>query len=156
VEWIKKRWGGKLIIKGILDPEDARLAAQSGADALVVSNHGGRQLDGALSSIQALPALVEAAGKDIEVWMDGGVRSGQDVLRAVALGARGVLIGRPYLYGLGARGQDGVRQVLEILAKELDTTMALCGRRDIHNVDRSMLLQGTYPTADLMRESLLG
>ena len=156
VEWIKKRWGGKLIIKGILDPEDARLAAQSGADALVVSNHGGRQLDGALSSIHALPALVEAAGKDIEVWMDGGVRSGQDVLRAVALGARGVLIGRPYLYGLGARGQDGVRQVLEIIAKELDTTMALCGRRDIHNVDRSMLLQGTYPTADLMRESLLG
>ncbi|MFA4913871.1 MAG: alpha-hydroxy acid oxidase [Burkholderiaceae bacterium] len=155
VEWIKKRWGGKLIIKGILDPEDARLAAQSGADALVVSNHGGRQLDGALSSIQALPALVEAAGKDIEVWMDGGVRSGQDVLRAVALGARGVLIGRPYLYGLGARGQEGVRQVLEIIAKELDTTMALCGRRDIHNVDRSMLLQGTYPTADLMRESLL-
>lgn len=156
VEWIKKRWGGKLIIKGILDPEDARLAAQSGADALVVSNHGGRQLDGALSSIHALPALAEAAGKDIEVWMDGGVRSGQDVLRAVALGARGVLIGRPYLYGLGARGQAGVRQVLEIIAKELDTTMALCGRRDIHDVDRTLLLPGTYPTPDLMRESLLG
>jgi len=155
VEWIKKRWGGKLIIKGILDPEDARLAAQSGADALVVSNHGGRQLDGALSSIQALPALVEAAGQDIEVWMDGGVRSGQDVLRAVALGARGVLIGRPYLYGLGARGQAGVRQVLEILAKELDTTMALCGKRNIQDVDRSILLQGTYPTPALMADSLL-
>lgn len=155
VEWVKKRWGGKLIIKGILDPEDARLAAQSGADALVVSNHGGRQLDGAVSSIHALPALAEAAGKDIEVWMDGGVRSGQDVLRAVALGARGVMIGRPYLYGLGARGQTGVRQVLDIIAKELDTTMALCGRRDIHNVDRGILLPGTYPKPALMHESLL-
>ncbi len=155
VEWVKKRWGGKLIIKGILDPEDARLAAQSGADAFVVSNHGGRQLDGAVSSIHALPALAEAAGKDIEVWMDGGVRSGQDVLRAVALGARGVLIGRPYLYGLGARGQTGVRQVLDIIAKELDTTMAFCGRRDIHNVDRSILLPGTYPTPAIMHESLL-
>lgn len=155
VEWIKKRWGRKLIIKGILDPEDARLAAQSGADALIVSNHGGRQLDGASSSINALPAMVEAAGSDIEVWMDGGIRSGQDVLKAVALGARGTLIGRPYLYGLGARGQAGVSQVLKIIAKELDTTMALCGRRDIHNVDRSILLPGTYPTSDLMRESLL-
>ena len=155
VAWIKKRWGGKLIIKGLLDPEDARLAAQSGADAFIVSNHGGRQLDGAMSSINALPALVEAAGSDIEVWMDGGIRSGQDVLRAVALGARGVLIGRPYLYGLGARGEAGVRQVLEIIAKELDVTMALCGRRDIKTVDKSILVPGTFPTASLMQESLL-
>ena len=155
VAWIKKRWGGKLIIKGILDAEDARLAADSGADALVVSNHGGRQLDGAMSSINALPAMVEAAGSEIEVWMDGGVRSGQDVLRAVALGARGTLIGRPYLYGLGARGQAGVTQILEIIAKELDVTMALCGKRNIHDVDTSILLRGTYPTSDLMTEALL-
>jgi L-lactate dehydrogenase (cytochrome) len=155
VQWIKQRWGGKLIIKGLLDPEDARLAADCGADAIVVSNHGGRQLDGTISSINALPALVEAAGKSIEVWMDGGVRSGQDVLRAVALGARGVLIGRPYLYGLGARGRAGVSQVLEIIARELDVTMALCGLRDIQQVDRNILLPGTYPTPALMAASLL-
>ena len=155
VEWIKKRWGGKLIIKGVLDPEDARLAADSGADALVVSNHGGRQLDGAISSINALPALAEAAGQSIEVWMDGGVRSGQDVLRAVALGARGVLIGRPYLYGLGARGEAGVDQILNIVARELDVTMALCGKRDIQQVNRDILLPGTYPTPALMSHPLL-
>ncbi len=107
VEWIKRRWGGKLVLKGILDAEDARLAADSGADALVVSNHGGRQLDGAPSTISALPAIVEAVGERIEVWLDSGIRSGQDVLKAIALGARGTMIGRPYLYGLGALGQAG-------------------------------------------------
>src|SRR6202000_1284579 len=109
VEWVKKRWGGKVILKGIMDVEDARLAADSGCDALIVSNHGGRQLDGAPSSIEALPAVVDAVGKDIEVWMDGGIRSGQDVLKAVALGARGTLVGRPVLYGPGAMGADGLQ-----------------------------------------------
>eukprot|EP01035_Chromulina_nebulosa_P015728 gene15728-20843_t len=131
VEWIKKRWGGKLILKGVMDAEDARLAADSGADALVVSNHGGRQLDGAPSSIEALPAIVEAAGQRIEVWMDGGIRSGQDVLKARALGARGTMIGRAFLYGLGAGGEAGVTRALEIIAKELEITMAFCGRTDI-------------------------
>ncbi len=145
VEWIKKRWGGKLILKGILDAEDARMAAQTGADALIVSNHGGRQLDGALSSISMLPAIVEAAGSNIEVWMDGGIRSGQDVLKAVALGARGTMIGRAFLYGLGAYGQDGVRRVLEILYKAMDVTMALCGRKNLSQVDRGILVPGTYP-----------
>jgi L-lactate dehydrogenase (cytochrome) len=151
VEWIKKRWGGKLILKGILDPEDARLAADSGADALIVSNHGGRQLDGAPSSIQALPAIAEAAGSRIEVWLDGGIRSGQDVLRAVALGAKGTLIGRPFLYGLGAMGEAGVRRALEIIRNELDLTMAFCGRTNIGQVDKSILLPGTYPTADVFK-----
>ena len=136
---IKDWWGGKLILKGIMDAEDAALAAKSGADALIVSNHGGRQLDGADSSIALLPEIVSAVGKDIEVWMDGGIRSGQDVLKAVALGAKGTMIGRPFLYGLGARGKQGVTDVLNILHKELDMTMALCGHRDIHNVDRSIL-----------------
>ena len=140
VEWIKKRWGGKLIIKGIMDAEDARLAADSGADALIVSNHGGRQLDGAPSSIAALPGIVEAVGQQIEVHMDGGVRSGQDVLRAVALGARGVYIGRPFLYGLGAMGEAGVTRCLEILCNELDISMAFCGKRDIRQVSREILL----------------
>ncbi|OWT80516.1 MULTISPECIES: alpha-hydroxy acid oxidase [unclassified Achromobacter] len=144
VEWIKKRWGGKLILKGILDPEDARHAVDTGADALIVSNHGGRQLDGAVSSVAMLPQVVDAVGKDIEVWMDGGIRSGQDILRAVALGARGVMIGRPFLYGLGAGGREGVTKVLEILARELDVTMALCGYRDIHQIDRDVLVAGTY------------
>jgi L-lactate dehydrogenase (cytochrome) len=147
VEWIKKRWGGKLILKGIMDAEDARLAVDSGADALIVSNHGGRQLDGAPSSIAALPGIVQAVGKDIEVWMDGGIRSGQDVLKARALGARGTLIGRSFLYGLGAYGELGVTRVLEIIRKELDLTMAFCGRTDINQVDTSILLPGTYPTA---------
>ena len=145
VEWIKKRWGGKLILKGIMDAEDARLAADSGADALVVSNHGGRQLDGAPSSIRALPDIVQAVGRDIEVWMDGGIRSGQDVLKARALGARGTLIGRSFLYGLGAFGEAGVTRALQIIHKELDTTMAFCGRTDINAVDASILLPGTYP-----------
>ncbi|WP_157271275.1 alpha-hydroxy acid oxidase [Azohydromonas aeria] len=145
VEWIKKRWGGKLILKGIMDVEDARLAANSGADALIVSNHGGRQLDGAPSSIEALPAIVEAVGKDIEVWMDGGIRSGQDVFKAWALGARGTLIGRAFLYGLGAMGEAGVTRCLEIIAKELDLTMAFCGHRNLSDVDTRVLLPGTFP-----------
>jgi len=146
VEWVKKRWGGKLILKGIMDVEDARLAANSGADALIVSNHGGRQLDGAPSSIRALPAIADAVGSRIEVWMDGGIRSGQDVLRAVALGARGTLIGRPFLYGLGAMGEAGVTRCLEIIRNELDLTMAFCGRTNIQEVDRGILLPGTFPT----------
>ncbi|ANQ84181.1 alpha-hydroxy acid oxidase [Azoarcus olearius] len=141
VEWIKKRWGGKLILKGIMDAEDARLAADSGADALVVSNHGGRQLDGAPSSIHALPGIVDAVGKSIEVWMDGGIRSGQDVFKAVAMGARGTLIGRAFLYGLGAMGEAGVAKSLELIRKELDLTMAFCGHTDIRKVDRRVLLE---------------
>ena len=144
VEWVKKLWGGKLILKGILDVEDAKLAANSGADAIVVSNHGGRQLDGAPSSITALPAIAQAVGSQIEVWMDGGIRSGQDVLKAWALGARGTLIGRSFVYGLGAMGQPGVTKALEIIAKELDITMAFCGHTDIHRVDERILLPGTY------------
>ena len=145
VEWVKKLWGGKLILKGILDAEDARLAANSGADALVVSNHGGRQLDGAPSTIAALPAIVEAVGSDIEVWLDSGIRSGQDVLKAVALGARGTMIGRPFLYGLGALGEQGVTTCLEILYKEMDVTMAFCGHRDVRDVTKDILLPGTFP-----------
>jgi L-lactate dehydrogenase (cytochrome) len=144
VEWIKKRWGGKLILKGIQDVEDARIAVDSGADALIVSNHGGRQLDGAPSSITALPAIVEAVGHQIEVHMDGGIRSGQDVLKAKALGAQGTYIGRAFLYGLGAMGEAGVTKALEIIHKELDLTMAFCGRTDVNTVDRSILLPGTY------------
>lgn len=144
VEWIKHRWGGKLIIKGIMDAEDARLAVNSGADALIVSNHGGRQLDGAQSSIEALPAIVDAVGAEIEVHMDGGIRSGQDVLKAVALGARGVYIGRPFLYGLGAMGRPGVTKCLDILRNELDLTMAFCGLRDLQQVDKKILLPGTF------------
>ncbi|MDR0224834.1 MAG: alpha-hydroxy-acid oxidizing protein [Burkholderiaceae bacterium] len=147
VERIKKLWGGKLILKGIMDAEDARLAADSGADALIVSNHGGRQLDGAPSSIEALPGIAEAAGRDIEVWMDGGIRSGQDVLKARALGARGTMIGRSFLYGLGAHGEQGVTRALQIIQKELETTMAFCGHTQIDTVDRSILLPGTYPRA---------
>jgi L-lactate dehydrogenase (cytochrome) len=147
VEWIKKRWGGKIILKGIQDVEDARLAVESGADALIVSNHGGRQLDGAPSSITALPAIVEAVGKQIEVWMDGGIRSGQDVLKARALGAQGTLIGRAWLHGLGAAGQAGVTKTLEIIQKELDLTMAFCGKTNINAVDQGILLPGTYPLA---------
>jgi L-lactate dehydrogenase (cytochrome) len=145
VEWIKKRWGGPLILKGILDPEDARLAVDSGATALVVSNHGGRQLDGALSSITALPAIVDAVGKDIEVWLDGGITTGQDALKAIALGARGTMIGRAFLYGLGAMGEAGVTKCLELIARELDLSMAFCGHTDIRNVDRSILVPGTAP-----------
>ncbi|KPF41628.1 lactate dehydrogenase [beta proteobacterium AAP51] len=146
VEWIKKRWGGKLILKGIQDVEDARLAVASGADALIVSNHGGRQLDGAQTSIEALPAIVADVGSQIEVHMDSGIRSGQDVLKAVALGAKGTYIGRAFLYGLGAMGREGVAKTLEIIHKELDLTMAFCGRTQIKDVDTSILLPGTFPT----------
>lgn len=145
VEWIKKRWGGKLILKGIQDVEDARLAVNSGADALIVSNHGGRQLDGAESSIRALPQIVDAVGKAIEIHMDGGIRSGQDVLKARALGAQGTYIGRAFLYGLGAMGEEGVSKTLEIIHKELDLTMAFCGHTNITTVDKGILLPGTYP-----------
>ena len=143
VEWIRKRWGGKLILKGIQDAEDAQLAVDSGADALIVSNHGGRQLDGAPSSISALPAIVEAVGNRIEVHMDGGIRSGQHVLKAMALGAKGTYIGRAFLYGLGAMGEAGVTKALEIIHKELDLTMAFCGRTDINTVGRDILLPGS-------------
>ena len=144
VEWIKKRWGGKLILKGIQDVEDAKLAVASGADALIVSNHGGRQLDGAQSSISALPGIVAAVGSQIEVHMDGGIRSGQDVLKARALGAQGTYIGRAFLYGLGAMGQVGVTKTLEIIHKELDLTMAFCGHTNINTVDQKILLPGTF------------
>ncbi|WP_143282089.1 alpha-hydroxy acid oxidase, partial [Caballeronia choica] len=140
VEWVKNLWGGKLILKGIMDPEDARFAAESGADALIVSNHGGRQLDGAPSSISALPEIARDVGSKIEVWMDGGIRSGQDVLKAVALGAKGTLIGRSFLYGLGAMGEAGVTKCLETIHKELDITMAFCGHTDIRGVDSRILL----------------
>ncbi len=146
VEWVKRRWGGKLILKGILDVEDAKLAVASGADALIVSNHGGRQLDGASSSIEALPAIVDAVGSQIEIHFDGGIRSGQDVLKAWALGARGTYIGRAFLYGLGAMGQAGVTRALQIIRNELDLTMAFCGRTSIASVDRGILLPGTFPT----------
>ncbi|MFD1199292.1 L-lactate dehydrogenase [Brucella gallinifaecis] len=139
VAWIKEQWGGKLILKGILDVEDAKMAAKSGADAIIVSNHGGRQLDGAVSSISMLKPIVDAVGDKIEVHMDGGIRSGQDVLKARALGAQGVFIGRPFLYGLGAMGKEGVSLALEIIRKELDITMALCGKRDINDIDHSII-----------------
>ncbi|MFO6420116.1 L-lactate dehydrogenase [Hylemonella sp. W303a] len=147
VAWVKEQWGGKLILKGIMDVEDAKQAVASGADAIVVSNHGGRQLDGAPSSIAALPAIVSEVGSKIEVWMDGGIRSGQDVLRAWALGAKGTMIGRAMVYGLGAMGEAGVTKALQILHKELDTTMAFCGHRNLQGVDRSILVPGTYPVA---------
>ena len=151
VAWVRQRWGGKFILKGIMDVEDARLAADSGADALVVSNHGGRQLDGAPSSIAALPAIVDAVGSRIEVWMDGGIRSGQDVLKAWALGARGTMIGRAFAYGLGAMGEAGVSAALQIIHKELDVTMAFCGHTKIANVDRKILLPDTALTACAQR-----
>ena len=144
VAWIRKLWGGKLILKGIQDVEDARIAADSGADALIVSNHGGRQLDGAPSSISALPAIVEAVGHRMEVHMDGGIRSGQSVLKAWALGARGTYIGRAMLYGLGAMGEEGVTKALQIIHRELDLTMAFCGHTDIRQVDKGILLPGSY------------
>jgi L-lactate dehydrogenase (cytochrome) len=139
VEWVRGLWPGKLILKGVLDIEDARIAAKTGASALVVSNHGGRQLDGAPSSISALPRVVEAVGEQIEVMFDGGIRSGQDVLRALAHGARACMIGRSYIYGLGAGGKAGVAKAIEILAKELDVTMALCGVKSVREIDRSLI-----------------
>jgi L-lactate dehydrogenase (cytochrome) len=154
VKRIRDEWGGKLILKGILDPEDAEMAAQTGAEALIVSNHGGRQLDGAISSIAALPAIAQAVGNRIEVHMDGGVRSGQDVIKAIALGAKGVYIGRAFTYGLGAMGEEGVAKALEIIRKELDLTMALCGHRDIRNVTADILVGGA-PTAGIAPASHL-
>ena len=137
---IKEEWGGKVILKGILDPEDAKMALNVGADAIIVSNHGGRQLDGALSSIKALPAVLDAVGDKVEVHMDGGIRSGQDVLKAVALGAKGTSIGRTFIYGLGAMGEAGVTKALEALHKEMDISMALCGHRAMDEVARNTLL----------------
>ena len=145
VRWIRRLWDGPLILKGILDAEDARLALGCGADALIVSNHGGRQLDGAPSTIRALPAIVDAVGDRIEVHLDGGIRSGQDLLRALALGARGCHVGRAFLYGLGALGEAGVTRCLEILHKELDTTMALCGQTRIDRIGPQILVPGDYP-----------
>ncbi|MBB5041340.1 alpha-hydroxy acid oxidase [Shinella fusca] len=139
IEWIRDLWGGKLILKGILDEEDARMSLESGADAIIVSNHGGRQLDGAPSSISMLPRIVDAVGDRMEVHLDGGIRSGQDVLKALCYGAKGTHIGRPFLYGLGAGGKAGVRRAIEIIRKELDTTMALCGERDVKNLSRNNL-----------------
>ena len=147
VRWVKQQWGGKLILKGIMEVEDAVLAANNGADAIVVSNHGGRQLDGAPSSIAALPAIVDAVGDKLEVWMDGGIRSGQDVLKAWALGAKGTMIGRAMVYGLGAFGEAGVTKALQILHKELDISMAFCGHTNIQTVDSKILAPGTYPVA---------
>ncbi len=140
VKEIKKMWGGPVILKGILDAEDARMALQVGADAIIVSNHGGRQLDGALSSIRALPSILDAVGNQIEVHMDGGIRSGQDVLKAVAMGAKGTYIGRAFVHGLGAMGQAGVTKALEVIHKELDMTMALCGETNVANLGKHNLL----------------
>ncbi len=137
---IKEQWGGKVILKGILDAEDAKMALQVGADAIIVSNHGGRQLDGALSSIRVLPSILDAVGHEIEVHMDSGIRSGQDVLKAMAMGAKGTYIGRAFIYGLGAMGQAGVTRALEVIHKELDTTMALCGETNVNDLGRHNLL----------------
>lgn len=140
IKRLKDEWGGKLILKGILDAEDAIKALEVGADAIIVSNHGGRQLDGALSSIRSLPAILDAVGDKIEVHIDSGIRSGQDVLKAIAMGAKGTYIGRAYIHGLGAMGEAGVTKALEVIHKELDYTMALCGHRDIEKVGRDILL----------------
>ncbi len=140
IQRIREMWGGKIILKGILDVEDAKRAADFGADAIIVSNHGGRQLDGALSSIRMLPSIVRAVGDRVEVLMDSGIRSGQDVLKALALGAHGTFIGRSYIYGLGAMGEAGVTTALEVIRKELDTSMALCGERKVQDLRRDNLL----------------
>ena len=147
IEQLKTEWGGKIILKGILDPEDANLALQVGADAIVVSNHGGRQLDGAISSIKALPPIVDKVGKNIEIHLDGGIRSGQDVLKALALGAKGTYIGRSFIYGLGAYGKKGVKSALNLIHKELETSMALCGHRKIEELSRNNLIipQNFFP-----------
>lgn len=149
---LKEQWGGKLILKGILDAEDARLALQVGADAIIVSNHGGRQLDGAPSAIESLSAIVDAVGDQIEIHVDGGIRSGQDVLKALCLGARSTYIGRAFLYGLGAMGKQGVTRALEIIHKELDTTMALCGERDVHDLGIDNIYSNDLPPT---RQALL-
>ncbi len=140
IKTLMEMWGGKVVLKGILDVEDAKKAAELGADAIVVSNHGGRQLDGALSSIRMLEPIVQAVGDTTEIWFDSGIRSGQDVLKAVALGAKGTMSGRAWVYGLGAMGEKGVTRALEVIHKELDTSMALCGHRDIKDVNRDILL----------------
>ena len=137
---LKEEWGGKVILKGILDAEDAKMALKVGADAIVVSNHGGRQLDGALSSIRALPSILDAVGDQVEVHLDSGIRSGQDVLKAVAMGAKGTFIGRAFIYGLGAMGQKGVTTALEVIQREMDITMALCGETNVANLGRHNLL----------------
>lgn len=139
VEWVKKQWGGKIIIKGIMETDDAQRAVDCGADALVVSNHGGRQLDGAPSSISVLPEIIDTVGNDIDVWLDSGIRSGQDVLKAKALGAKGTMIGRAFLYGLGAYGEEGVYRALEIIHNEASTSMGFCGLNDISQVDKTIL-----------------
>ncbi|SUO96254.1 alpha-hydroxy acid oxidase [Suttonella ornithocola] len=148
IDRIRDHWGGKLILKGIMEPEDAELAVAHGADAIVVSNHGGRQLDGAPATIDVLPRIVDTVGDKVEVWVDSGIRSGQDVLKAWALGAKGTLIGRSYIYGLGAYAKPGVTKALEIIHNELDTTMAFCGHTNINNVTQDILLPGTYPLPD--------
>ena len=140
IKTLMDMWGGKVILKGILDVEDAKKAVEVGADAIVVSNHGGRQLDGALSSIRMLEEIVKEVGDKTEVWLDSGIRSGQDVLKAVAMGAKGVMIGRAWVYGLGAMGEKGVTSALEVINKEMDVSMALCGKRDIQDVDRDIVL----------------
>ena len=137
---LKEQWGGKVILKGILDAEDAKMALKVGADAIIVSNHGGRQLDGALSSIRALPSILEAVGDKIDVHLDSGIRSGQDVLKAMAMGAKGTYIGRAYIYGLGAMGEAGVTSALNIIHREIDTTMALCGETNVEDLGRHNLL----------------
>ena len=137
---LKEKWGGPFILKGILDVEDAKKAVEVGADAIIVSNHGGRQLDGALSTIRVLPSIVRAVKGQTEIWLDSGIRSGQDVLKAIAMGADATMIGRAYIHGLGALGEDGVTAALNVIQKEMDITMALCGRRDIHDVNRDILL----------------
>lgn len=148
IDKIRDYWGGKLILKGIMEPEDAVLAVEHGADAIIVSNHGGRQLDGAPPTIDRLPRIVQEVGDKLEVWIDSGIRSGQDVLKAIALGAKGTMLGRAYIYGLGAYGQEGVEKALNIIYNEMSTTMAFCGHTDIKNVDSSILLPGTYPLPD--------
>ena len=146
IEEIKNLWGGKIILKGIMLPEDAQLAVKHGTDAIIVSNHGGRQMDGTLSSIKALPGIVAAVGDKTEVWIDSGFYTGQDMLKAWAMGAKGVMLGRAPVYGLGAYGEEGVTRALQILYDEMDTTMAFAGHRDIKDVTSDILIPGTYPT----------
>lgn len=149
IEEIKNLWGGKIILKGIMLPEDAQLAVKHGADAIIVSNHGGRQMDGTLSSIKALPDIVAAVGDKTEVWIDSGFYTGQDMLKAWAMGAKGVMLGRAPVYGLGAYGEEGVTRALQILYDEMDTTMAFAGHRDIKDVTSDILIPGTYPTPSI-------
>jgi len=145
VEWVRKLWPGKLILKGILDPDDAKRAAKTGADAIIVSNHGGRQLDGTSSSISMLPKVADAVGSEIEIMFDGGVRTGPDILRALALGAKSCMIGRAYVWGLGAGGRDGVAKAIDILRKELDVNMALCGVKNVRDIGRDIVMSDDAP-----------